>query len=51
MAKNIQLAFKVDLAITVSVKYVNNALHKRILMQLWQWHELLYTQRAGLIKV
>ena len=30
--KNMQFAFKVDFAIAISVKYVNNTLYKRVLM-------------------
>ena len=46
-----QLAFKIDFTIAISVKYVNNALYKRVLMQLWQRHEFLNTERARLIKI
>ena len=44
-------AFEIDFSVAVRVKNVDDALYKRILLQFWQWHELINTQRPGLIKV
>jgi len=49
--KTTHLAFKVNFTIAISVKYVNNTLYKWVLMQLWQRHEFIDTQRARLIKI
>lgn len=45
------LTFEVDFPISVRVKYVDDSLHKWILLELWQGHELLHAKGAGVIQV
>jgi len=42
---------EVDLPIAVSVEDVDDALHERVLLQLWQRHELLHAQRPRVVQV
>ena len=46
-----KIAFKVDFAISISVKYVDNTLYEWILMQLWQGHKFFNTQWTRLIEI
>lgn len=43
------LTFEIHFPIAICVKYIDNPLHQRILLQLGQGHELLYAQGSGVI--
>lgn len=45
------LTFEVNFSIPVRVKYVDDSLHERILLELRQGHELLHAEGAGVIQV
>lgn len=41
--------FKVHFSVPIRVEYVDDPLHQRVLLEFWQRHELLHTERAGVI--
>jgi hypothetical protein len=41
--------FKVDLPVAVFVKDVYDPLDQRVLLKLWQRHELFHAQRSGIV--
>lgn len=43
------LTFEIHFPIAICVKYIDNPLHQRILLQLGQRHELLYAQGSRVI--
>lgn len=51
MHKPYSHTFKVYFSIPIRVKYVDDPLHQRVLLELWQRHELLHTEGARIIQV
>lgn len=41
--------FKVHFSVPIRVEYVDDPLHQRVLLEFWQRHELLHTERARVI--